>query len=151
MLGKNLWTLRDLLLFFGVLYLSFATETCDAQNKPADVKALLKERRDLLSEAASQMAKLYMLPKTKITVQEMIQAERASLQADMDWFEKPADRIKAIETHKNVANRLLESAKVNFSAARQPKYVVSQAKAYVLEVQLQLLKEKEKQKATPGK
>jgi hypothetical protein len=153
MLGKNQWTLRNLLLFFGVLYLSLATETCNAQDKPTDVKALLKERRDLLSKAVDEMMETYLLPRANASypLQQVIQAERDSLRADLDWFDKPKGRIQAIEKHKKTADRLLAIATANVKIARQPIYVVPQAKAYVLEVQIELLKEKEKQKAKPGK
>jgi hypothetical protein len=148
MLSKDQRKSRTLLLLFGTLYLSFGAEACHAQDKPDDVKKLLKERRDVLSEAATQMMSLYL--GARITTQEVIQAERDSLKADLEWFDKPEDRIKAINKHKEAADSLLETAKARFAGARVPSCVVLQARAYVLEVQLEFLKEKKKEKATPG-
>ncbi len=149
MLGMTQRKLRNLLLFFGVLYLSFGTETCYAQDKSDDIKKVLKERRDLFSEAVDVMTRL--LVASRITVQEVLQAEQASLKADLDLLDKPEDRIRAIEKHMKAADTILDIAKMGADAARVPRYAVSLAKAYVLEVQNELLTEKEKQKAKSGK
>ena len=51
---------KKLLLIFALLYLSFGTEACYAQAKSDDIKKLLKERRDLLSEALDGMNKVFL-------------------------------------------------------------------------------------------
>lgn len=138
-------------VFFAGFYLYVASESCNAQDKANNLKTLLKERRDLLSDIATQMTEAYLLLGAKISLHEVILAERDSLNADLDCFEKPEERIQAIEKHKKVADSLNKAATANFAAARQPKYVVLQARAYVLEVQIELLKERKKKKANPGR
>jgi hypothetical protein len=150
MLSWNRRKLPNLLLLFGMLCLPLGTEPGYAQDKSDELKKLLKERRDLLSDAAAQTTEAYLFLKV-VTVQAAIQAERDSLMADLDWFEKTDDRIQALEKHKEVADKLLKAADVKVIAGREPKSAGQQAKAYVLEVQIELLKEKEKQKAKPGK
>lgn len=135
-------------LLIGVAYCSLNAEPCNAQDSSNEIKRLAKERRDLLSEVATQMTKTYVALE-RITLQEVVQAERDSLQADLDWFDKPDDRIQAIEKHMKVAESLLKVAKAKVDGARERGYVVLQARAYVLEVQIELLKEK--QKAKPRK
>jgi hypothetical protein len=138
-------------LLFGVLFSICEPAECNAQNKPDEAKAILKERRELLSEAAEQMTTLYIGLRNNVTMSELIQVDRDSLKADLDWFDTPEDRIKAIEKHKAVANTVLKVAKAKKEAGRELGYVELLAKAYVLEIQLELLNEQEKQKAKPGK
>ncbi len=151
MLGMTQRKLRNLLLFFGVLYLSFGTQTCYAEDKSDETKALLKERRDLLSEAATRMYKIYQAFAQVDHYQELIQVHRDSLKADLDWFDKPEDRIQAIEKHKKAADEIYLLANRVVDSGRADKFQALQAKAYVFEVQLELVKEKKRQKAKPGK
>jgi hypothetical protein len=139
---------RKLSPCLGVLYLLFVcvAGTCREQDESDDPKVLLKERRDLLSEAFTQMWTIYRQLPRNITVQELLQAERDSFKADLDWFEKADERIKALETHKLAANNIWDLAKAKFRAGVLPEYVSLQARAHVLEIQVELLREKRKQK-----
>jgi hypothetical protein len=132
------------------LCLSWGAAACWAQEKADSVKALRKERRELLSEVATGLADLYIkfpVPEAiHPTFQEVFQAERDSFKADLDYFDKSKDRIEAIETHTKAANRLLQVAESLVARARETRLTEFQVKAYTLEVQIELLKEKERQK-----
>lgn len=147
MINTNPAQLRCMTLFFGFLYLSLGIETCYAQDQSSDMKKLLKERRDLLSQAVDSMNLLL----GRVPLQELLRADRDSLKADLDWFDKHEDRIRAIEKHKKAADIYWQTAKTMQDAGRGFEYIVIQAKAYVVEIQIELLKEKERQKAKPGK
>ena len=131
------------------LCLSFGAAACFAQEKPDDLKALQKERRELLSEVATGMYKIYLQSLgtqfLSPSLQEVAQAERDSFKADLDYFDKPEERIEAIEKHKKAADSLLEIAEGHLRTARGNRLGVFQAKAYILEIQIELVKEKKKQ------
>jgi hypothetical protein len=135
--------LRNLLLFSALFYL-VGTETCYAQGKPDEIKTLLKERRDLLSEVSSIMAKAFL--EGRVDMQILVQAERDSLRADLDWFDRADDRIQAINKHKKIADKILEVAETEEKVGKIGRTDVLRVRAYVLEVQIELHKEKRKAK-----
>ncbi|HZZ77026.1 MAG TPA: hypothetical protein VFE62_00825 [Gemmataceae bacterium] len=139
---KRSWELTSLLVVAAVLFLSAGTEICNAQDKVDEIKTLKKERRDLLSQAAAQLVVLYQ--NARVDLYELVKVDRDLLRADLDWFEKPADRIKAIEQHKEIAEMAARVAKSRRDSGRGGEAQVLQARAYALEVQIELLKEKRK-------
>jgi len=141
---QNQRGLQILLLLFAVLCLLVGTETCHAQGKPDELKTLLKKRRDLLSEVASITTKAFL--QGRFDLHELVQAERDSFRADLDWFDRADDRLQAINNHKKVAEKILEYAEASEKAGILGSRDVLQVRAYVLEVQIELLKEKRKAK-----
>ena len=144
MCTQNQWGLRKLLLLLAVLILSTGAEACYAQDKHDEIKALLKERRDLLSEVATAMTKAFI--ERRVDWQVLVQAERDSLKADLDWFDRTDDRIQAIDKHKKVADKVLVIVEALEKVGKVGRTDVLQVRAYVLEVQIELLKEKRKAK-----
>jgi hypothetical protein len=143
MSGENRGAVHTVMSVVAMICLSFGAAACRAQEKSDDVKALLKERRELLGEVATDM--ISNLVKLDLTFSEVAQAERDSFKADLDYFDKPEERIRAIEQHKKAADNLLLRAKQLVASARGLTFNVSQAKAYVLEVQIEVLKENKRQ------
>jgi len=149
MIGKIRGEWRTLMSLVAAICLSFGAAPCFAQEKSDDLKALQKERRELLSEVAAGKTKLYLeSPGSQFvgpSLQEVFHAERESFKADLDYFDNSEERIQAIEKHKKAADSLLELAKGLVASARENRLAEFQAKAYTLEVQIELVKEKRKQ------
>lgn len=135
---------RSLMSLVAAFCLSFGATACSAQEKADDLKALQKERRELLSELSADMRRHF--AEFRLSFPEVAQVERDSFKADLDYFDKSEDRVSALEEHRKAADELLEIAKVLMARGRGLSFGVSQARAYVLEIQIALVKEKEKQR-----
>ncbi len=139
---RNRPWLRHLLLLFVVLHFLIGAETSFPQDKQDVIKALLKERRDLLNDVATAMTKAYF--ERKVGWEVLVQAERESLRADLDWFDRPEERIQAIEKHKKLADKILAITDAAEKVGKLARTDVLQVRAYVLEIQIELLKEQRK-------
>jgi hypothetical protein len=141
---------RTPMTLVAALGLSFGATTCYAQEKSEDLKALQKERRELLSKVATGTQELYFKSPGKDfvypTFQDVFEAEHDSFKADLEYSDMPEQRISALERHKKAADRLLQRAEELLDTARGTSLTVFQIKAYAIEVQIELVKEKRKQR-----
>jgi hypothetical protein len=150
MTGTVLSGARTLAFLVVALCLSFGANACFPQENSEDVKVLQKERLELLSRAATDVIRLYLESAGSQFVhpsfQEVFQAERESFKADMEYCDRPDERLAALEQHGKAADRLIKIAERNFNNTRGTEATVFQMKAYALEVKIELVKEKKRQK-----
>src|SRR5438045_3600419 len=113
---------RTLMPLVAALCLSFGAAACFAEEKSGDLRALQKERRELLSKVATGTQELYFDSHAKEIVypsfQDVVAAERDSFKADLEYFDTVEERISALDQHKKAADRLLQRAEELLKTAR---------------------------------
>jgi outer membrane protein TolC len=136
----------------GVLCLSFAPvraadPTKDQPLDPktaAEVQSLLEERYKLLRQAADQLLERYKAGKDEFA--KVIQAERDVLKAALDLHEKPDDRVAALRKCLDLMKEAARITEARVMAGQGLQSEALQAKAAVLELQVELLREEAKAK-----
>jgi hypothetical protein len=116
-------------------------------DKAKEIKALLKERRDTLNMVADLSVALYKVGVADIS--RVFQVQRDALRAMLDVEEDPAARITMLRDFLKVAQAVAKIAEQRVNSRTRAQDEVLQAKALVLEVRIELLREE--LKAKPGK
>jgi hypothetical protein len=111
---------------------------------PGKVKDLLKERRDLLHRAADLTMRQY--DNGTATPEAVMHAQRAVLDAELDLCDTPAERIVVLRKKLEVMESLVAKTEMRVTAGVAREADLLQARAQVLEVRIQLLREEDKAK-----
>jgi outer membrane protein TolC len=116
-------------------------------DKKAEIKTLLKERRDTLQKAVGLLVELYR--RGAVDLRSIAQAEREALRATLEVDDGPEARLAALKKYHENAIAVLKFSEEGFKAGRSSQVEVLQAKAIMLEAKIELLREEVK--AKPGK
>jgi len=119
----------------------------DPEDKTAEFKSLLKERRDVLEMAEAVATAQYKSGVIPFSV--LAQAERDLLKVTLDIEEDSAKRQIAFDKLQKNAERALQITEANYKAGLVTQLEVLQAKALLLEFRAELLRDE--QKARPSK
>ena len=146
----------------GFLFLSLqvwllcAGATAPAQSKPqsqegsdkaAEIKKLLKERCDLLEEVVAVLSEQYKAG--TVDFSKVAQAVLEALRATLDVVDGPEKRVTVLQQHQKIVEVIVQSSEARFKAGLCGRVELLQAKALLLEVRIELLREQ--QKAKPHK
>jgi len=143
---------RSFIIFF-LLWFLFPGAATQAQpkpdlkrdpDKPAEIKTLLKERHMLLSQVVAQLTAQYQAGKLDFT--RLGQAERDLLRATVELEEDLEKRIVLLQEGEKTAKKIVALAEAQLKVGTTTGVDVLQAKVVLLEVQIELLREKAKVK-----
>jgi outer membrane protein TolC len=138
------WRLFFISLLIWVLDAGAATqaqpkpEPKEASDKAAAVKTLLKERHMLLSKIVAQVTTQYQAGVTDIA--RVVQAERDLLRASLELEEDLEKRIGLLREGEKTAKEIVALTEARFKAATTTQVDILQAKAVLLDVQIELLR-----------
>ena len=110
-----------------------------AADKAAELKALLKERRQALDAALRLTLEMYKAGKAPVT--EVIQAEQAARKAAVDAADTPEERLAALRKSRDTAADLAQVAQELFKVGRVTQAELLRARAELLEARIALLRE----------
>jgi hypothetical protein len=116
-------------------------------DKTAEIKILLKERRDTLQKVVESLVAPFQ--NVRIDFRSLAQAERDLLRATLEVEDGPETRLAALRKYHEIAEAVLKYAERQFKVGTVSQVDVLQAKAGVLEAKIELLREE--LKAKPGK
>jgi outer membrane protein TolC len=133
MFGTLLWPVQDV----------------RAQDRTAEIKTLLKERIALLDDAVKDLTGHYQNGVVEIGV--VIEAAREALKAKLELAESPQERVAVVRQLLENANNIVSVAENRMKAGLGQRYTVSQAKAYVLEIRIELLRQEQQAKTDAKK
>jgi outer membrane protein TolC len=122
---------------------SVATPEKD-KDKAAEIKTLLKERRDTLQEVVKQVIEMY--TQGAIVFVAVAQVENEAFKATLEFAEGSEARLAALKKHYETRKAILRIAEGRFKAGQDNQLGALQAKALVLEAQIELLREESKAK-----
>jgi hypothetical protein len=114
-------------------------------DKNGDIKALLKERQDLLEQSATILTNQYMAGSVDLSM--VVKAQLDVVHAGLDAADTPEKRTAALGKLQKVAENILDVAEKRFNAGAVGQVDVLQAKALVLTVRIEALREEQKGKA----
>jgi outer membrane protein TolC len=143
--------LRNAVLFAGVLLLPLITARLASgqqseviKNDAAELKELEKERIATLTRLVEIVVAQYRTG--TIDYQQVAQAQHDLLHAKLDSAGSPDERIALLEEQLKLANATLKVAETRFEAGRVTQPDVFRAKAFCLDVKINLLRERGKVK-----
>ena len=111
----------------------------------AEIKALLKDRHNLLEKVVDVHTKEFQSGKVPFSV--LAQAERDALRVTLDLDEGPEKRTATLEKLLKNAEGVVNVAEAAVKWARGSEVDLLQAKAMVLELRLELLRNEQKAKS----
>jgi outer membrane protein TolC len=114
------------------------------KDKAAEIKTLLKERRDTLQEFVKYL--VAQAENGRIDFFAVVQAKREALRATLEVDEAPEVRLAALKDYLETAKASLKLAEQGFKAGQVSQVDALKAKAIVLEAQIELLREESKTK-----
>jgi outer membrane protein TolC len=119
-------------------------EPKEASDKAAETRTLLKERHTLLTKIVAHVTARYQAGATDFTG--VAQAQRDLLRATLELEEDLEKRIALLQGNEKTAKEAVEVADRKYKSGQSPEVDVLQAKVVLLEVQIELLREKAKLK-----
>lgn len=128
-----------------VLNVSADNVPTGASEKAAKIKSMQKERLEVLSEAVQFSIAQYREGKISFTT--VAQIERDVFKATIDLHESPEERMAALRNLQAVVVHIYHIAETRYKTGNTTKIDVNQAKAVMLEVQIEVLREELKAKA----
>lgn len=136
-------------LFLGLLGCClFLGATANGQQKPppkeasdraAEIKALLKERQNTLSKLVAQLRAQYQAG--TVDLSRVVQAERDFLKATVDLDDNPEKRLAALRKALETVKQIAQIAEAKSKAGIVGPADVLQARAVLLEVRIELLRQ----------
>jgi len=133
-----------------LLALSLACVLCtnavgsEADDKAAEITTLLKERNDMLKKVVEEMTQQYNAG--RVPLESVIQAERESLKADLELAKGRREaRIAVLRNVVKNAEELAKTTEGRVNAGIASQHQALQAKAFVLEARIDLLREEQGQ------
>jgi outer membrane protein TolC len=114
------------------------------KDKAAEIKTLLKERRETLQTIVDSY--LDLLKTGRGSFEPVLQAKREALRATLEIDEAPEVRLAALKDYLETAKASLNLAEDGFKLRRISVVEVLKAKAIMLEAQIELLREESKTK-----
>jgi outer membrane protein TolC len=131
-------------LFVAVLSISllWQTESLPAQDATAQVKALRKERVELLDDVVKHLTNGYSVG--AVSFDTLIKAKDQALQAKLELADSPEERIGVLRKLVENANMSIRHAQEQVKVGIAKDYEVLQAKAHLLEIRIDLVKEEQK-------
>ena len=117
-----------------------------ADDKAAEITTLLKERNAVVKKVAAILTEQYNAG--MVQLESVIQAERESVKADLDLLAegRRQARIAVLRNAVMNAENLAKAAEARVNAGRAGSDQALQAKAFVLEARIDLLREEQKGK-----
>jgi hypothetical protein len=112
----------------------------------AEIKKLLKERYEALSQAADLLRTPFREGKVKFDTLAAVQ--RDALEANLDLYESPTERVAALRKLLDGVTATYEMAKAQFQSGAVNIVVLHQAKAMILAARIALLREENKVRST---
>jgi len=142
---NRVWTGLLLVFFLAMSFLIGGTAQAQqvpppppVPDKPSQIKILLKERRDTLKKVVDHLMAQYKAG--LIDFRSIVLAERDVLRATLDLGDNMAFRRNVLEEYLELAKHILKMTEDRFKAGQIPDVDVLQAKAFMLEVQIDLLR-----------
>jgi outer membrane protein TolC len=135
-------------------WLLFTGDTTHAQSKPEpkepsdktpEIQTLLKERHGILEKVLDLMTVQYRVGGADFA--QVVAAERDVLTATLQLEESPQKRLAALQHYQKTAKTILEVAEARFNNMVGVETDVLRAKAQLLQVQIELLREELKTKS----
>jgi hypothetical protein len=120
-----------------------------AQEKNAEIKALLKERSTLLDEMVKELRQIH--ESGQVDIDEVLKCEREALRAKLDLAESPQDRLAVLRLLQKNADTCLKVVENRYDVGKAPHYAVQQAKALVLEMRIEVLRQEQNTKSMEAK
>jgi hypothetical protein len=120
------------------------------EGEPAKVKALLKERLEVLREMEKALKNSYESFGT-VPLERVLQASRKVIQAELELAETAAERVALREKAVAIAKEIEKILKTRHDAGTVPIYEYLEAKAARLEAEIALERERAKLKEAPKK
>jgi hypothetical protein len=108
----------------------------------ADVRALQKERHDILMTVVQVATKHYQAGRADF--HQLVVATREAMDAALELSETPARRLQLLREHKKLAEEAFKITKARFESGRATEQGVLLARAALLDVQIRILREEEK-------
>jgi outer membrane protein TolC len=136
------------LLLTALLAWSFCAGVVRADDKAAELKKLLRERRDTLAEVVKVLQEQYKAGRV-MDFAKLAQAQREAAKAALDAADTPKERLAALTDFQKVAEANLRLAEAQVQAGFGAPTDVLQAKALLLEARIEILREE--LKAKPAK
>jgi hypothetical protein len=115
-----------------------------ADDKEAELKALLKERSELLSKSVKGLAQRYR--SGYASYEELARVQREALKAALDLAEGPKSRLALLRELRGAAEGASKVAEARFEAGIGTEDQALQARAMLLETRAEILKEEAKTK-----
>jgi outer membrane protein TolC len=115
-------------------------------DKAAEIKKLLQERVETLQETVKLLTAQYQAG--IVDIGRVLQAQRDLLKATIEFSDMPQERITALRKFLKVAEVLAQTTEAMFKAGStgSSKVDVLQARAFLLEARIELLREELKAK-----
>jgi hypothetical protein len=110
--------------------------------RDAEIKALLKERYETLTEAADLLRNLFREGHVKFET--LAAAQRDALEANLDQYDSPKERVAALRKFMETVTQTYQMANAQFQTGQVNKVTLDQAKAMVLGARIALLREQSK-------
>jgi RNA polymerase sigma factor (sigma-70 family) len=110
--------------------------------RDAEIKALLKERYETLTEAADLLRNLFREGNVKFET--LGATQRDALEANLDQYDSPKERVAALRKHMEAVTQTYQMANAQFQTGQVNKVTLDQAKAMVLGARIALLREENK-------
>jgi hypothetical protein len=114
----------------------------EQQDKDAELKALLKERSELLAKSVKKLTLRYRAG--YVSWEELARVQREALRAALDLAEGPKARLAVLRELKANADGAFKVAEASFAVGIATEDQMLQAKAMVLEIRAAILKEEAK-------
>jgi outer membrane protein TolC len=114
-------------------------------DKAAQLKKLLRERRDTLDEIARRLLLQYQ--NGQVDFVKLVRAELAAIKATLQLSETHEERVAALQKYVTTAEKLLRMAETRAKAGLGSPVDLLEAKNLLLEARIELLKEELKVKA----
>ena len=116
-----------------------------ATERPAaKIKELLKERSKVLNKVVDLLEKQYQAG--TVSINEVLQAKRAALEAKLDLSGTAAERIAVLKDAVKIAQQMVELTEARVKAGQGSEVDLLRAHALLLQCQVRLLREEGKGK-----
>jgi hypothetical protein len=115
-----------------------------AADKTAEIKTLLKERRDTLQKVVERLVAQFQ--NVRVDFRSLAQAERELLRATLEVDDGPEARLAALRKYHESSEAVFKFAEGQLKVGTVNQVEVLQAKAIMLEAKIELLREELKAK-----
>jgi hypothetical protein len=119
------------------------------QSDPGQIKQLQKERVENLETIVQMMTRLYMQGVAGNDIKQVFSAEIDLINAKLEMTDDLKERIALLEDQSNRAKTMLELAEQRSRLGTLGQLDALSAKSFYLKAKIDLLKEKQKLKASP--
>jgi outer membrane protein TolC len=113
-----------------------------AQDTAGEIKTLLKERRAMLEDVVKNMWAQYEIG--TIHINELLLAQKEWFKADQDLAENPKERLVTLRAMQKQAENLVKVVENRQKVEVAKAYEVLQAKAHLLAIRVEILREEQK-------